>query len=139
MQETISDSGTKKLAWGIWRRRILLVNADLGGLLFYSAILQHEGYEVRSVASHKEAVARLRQEEFDLIILIQGSPGAWDLSGVVEERRIDSPTPILTLFPGTPKADDRRAAPSEALHQQEVPSGLLEVVAKYLRPAVGTA
>lgn len=55
------------------KQRVLVVDDDLNDLLYYTAILQHEGYEVRSMASYKEGGECFDRETFDLVIVSQGS------------------------------------------------------------------
>ena len=59
---------------GLIKRRLLVVDEDLEDLLYYSAVLQHQGYEVRSIPSYKEGAAWVEREDFDLILVSQGSP-----------------------------------------------------------------
>ena len=59
---------------GSIRKRLLVVDENLEDLLCYSAVLQHQGYEVHSIPSYKDGVASVGREDFDLILLSQGSP-----------------------------------------------------------------
>lgn len=73
MQKKTSGFRTKSGIAPQRKRKILLVDDDLNDLLYYSAVLQHEGYDVRSIPSHKEAADCINRESFDLIIVGQGT------------------------------------------------------------------
>lgn len=75
------EAGIMPSVTGYKKRKVLVVDDDLNDLLRYSAILQHEGYDVRSIPSHKDAADCVRREQFDLIIVSQGS-------GVFEGRAV---------------------------------------------------
>jgi len=76
---------------------LLLADEDLDDLRRYSRILNHIGYEVRSFASYSAAAACLAVEEFDLIIVSQGTSnfeGRHVLARAIEK---DRHTPVLVL------------------------------------------
>ncbi len=73
MQARATETNAKRGLALRRRQRVLVVDDDLNDLLRYSAILQHEGYEVRSIASHREAANCIGREKFDLIIVSQGT------------------------------------------------------------------
>lgn len=79
------------------KRRLLVVDDDLDDLLRYSAILQHEGYEVRSMASHKDAAKCVNRERFDLIIVSQGKAFFEGRSVVARAFSRNQRVPVLVL------------------------------------------
>jgi two-component system response regulator (stage 0 sporulation protein F) len=119
------------------RQKILLVDDDLNDLLYYSAILQHEGYEVCSVASHREGAERLDRENFDFVITSQGTAafeGRDVLARVVEK---DRNIPTLVLSRSCDIDCYLEAMQMGAFDYQEKPlaaAELAEIVASLLRP-----
>lgn len=79
------------------KRKVLVVDDDLSDLLSYSAILQHEGYEVRSVASHKDVADCVRLEEFDLIIVSQGTAAFEGRAVLARALERNQKMPVLVL------------------------------------------
>jgi DNA-binding NtrC family response regulator len=79
------------------KRRVLVVDNDLNDLLRYSAILQHEGYEVRSIASHNEAAHCISREKFDLIIVSQGTAAFEGQSALARAFSKHQQVPVLVL------------------------------------------
>lgn len=73
MRPKYREAGTLPRVIGHKKRKVLVVDDDLRDLLRYSAILQHEGYDVRSIPSHKDAADCVKREQFDLIIVSQGT------------------------------------------------------------------
>ena len=52
MQRQEVDGRKAKQLSSLLKRRVLVVDEDLDDLLYYSAVLQHHGYEVRSIHSY---------------------------------------------------------------------------------------
>jgi DNA-binding NtrC family response regulator len=79
------------------QRKVLLVDESLRDLQYYSAILQGQGHEVRIVPSYAEGWLALEKEDFDFVIVSQGShefEGRVLLQHAIEiERRL----PVLVL------------------------------------------
>ena len=73
MQDRLSGLGSNQKIFPQRKKRVLVVDEDLNDLLYYSAVLQHEGYDVRSLASYQEGVASFDNEAFDLVIVSQGT------------------------------------------------------------------
>ena len=67
------------------KKRILAVDADATALGTLRQILLQKGYEISAAATGEEALARMRSESFDLVILDVVLPG---LSGFELCRRI---------------------------------------------------
>lgn len=88
-RQDVFDRKAKELAASI-KRRLLVVDEDLDDLLYYSAVLQHEGYQVRSIPSYTDGAACVEREDFDLIVVSQGSPnfeGRLVLARAIERNR----------------------------------------------------
>jgi DNA-binding NtrC family response regulator len=102
----------------------------------YSAVLQYHGYEVRSIPSYSEGVTCLADEDFDLIIVSQGSSnfeGRHVLARAVEK---DRHTPVLVLTRSVDMPCYMEAIQLGALDYIEKPlppSDIGQMVAKHLR------
>ena len=57
MQRHDIDARKTKQLPGSLKRRLLVVDEDLDDLLYYSAVLQHQGYQVRSIPSYTDGAA----------------------------------------------------------------------------------
>jgi len=55
------------------RGKVLVVDEDLGDLIYYREILEGVGYEVVSCASYAEGINCLERELYDFIVVDQGS------------------------------------------------------------------
>jgi DNA-binding NtrC family response regulator len=82
---------------GLIRRRLLVVDEDMEDLLYYSSVLQHQGYEVRSIPSYKEGAAWVEREDFDLILVSQGSRNFEGRSVLARAIEKDRHTPVVVL------------------------------------------
>ena len=91
MNEMMQSKGTDESA------RILLVEdeAHLAGPLQFN--LEQEGYEIRSTGSGKEAIALIKSERFDLIILDLTLEEVDGLEVARQVRRRNEKLPILML------------------------------------------
>jgi two-component system response regulator HydG len=77
--------------------RILLVDDDRAFRVSTSALLRQDGYEVTPVANGEEAVAALRQQRFDLMLLDLRLPGMNGLRIVEALRLWGEGVPILMI------------------------------------------
>jgi two-component system C4-dicarboxylate transport response regulator DctD len=140
-RQEVDDRKAKQLS-GFLKRRVLVVDEDLDDLLYYSAVLQHHGYEVRSVPSYSDGATCLEREDFDLIIVSQGSPnfeGRHVLARAIEK---DRRTPVLVFTRSVDMPCYMEAIQSGALDYIEKPlppSEIGELVAKHLRTHLGRA
>jgi DNA-binding NtrC family response regulator len=94
--QDVNDGKVKELP-GSFKRRVLVVDEDLNDLLYYTDVLRHEGYQVRSILSYTAGAACVEREDFDLIVVSQGSPsfeGRLVLARAIERNRW---TPVLVL------------------------------------------
>ena len=141
VQQNLGDRKPKQLSCSI-KRRVLVVDEDLDDLIYYSAVLQHRGYEVRSSSSYSDGATCLEGEDFDLIIVSQGSSnfeGRRVLARAIEK---DRHTPVLVFTKSVHMPCYMEAIQLGALDYLEKPlppSEIEELVAKHLRSPAGTA
>jgi DNA-binding NtrC family response regulator len=135
------DRKAKQLS-SLLKRRVLLVDENLDDLLYYSAVLQHRGYDVRSIPSYLDGATCLECEDFDLIIVSQGSSnfeGRHVLARAIEK---DRHTPVLVFTRSVDMPCYLEAIQLGALDYIEKPlppSEIGEMVAKHLRARPGRA
>ena len=140
-RQDVDDRKTKQLP-GLLNRRVLVVDENLDDLLYYAAVLQHQGYQVRSIPSYTDGAACVEREDFDLIVVTQGSPsfeGRLVLARAIERNRW---APVLVLTRVIEMPCYIEAMQSGALDYMEKPSPPSEIgqlVAKYLRIHLGRA
>ena len=65
LRQDVGEGKAKQLP-GLVKRRVLVVDEDLDDLLYYSAVLQRHGFEVRSIPSYLDGSTCLEREDFDL-------------------------------------------------------------------------
>lgn len=97
MAKDQSKSGIEKASADGQERKLLLVDEDASDLDYYTEVLRFLGYEVHPVGSYSSAAATLGREQFDLVIVDQGSSdfeGRTVLSRAVETHRH---VPVLVL------------------------------------------
>lgn len=136
MQRRIIGTGASAATAPPRRRRVLVVDDDLNDLLYYSAVLQHEGYEVRSIASHKEATDCIKRERFDLIIVSQGTAAFEGRSVLAQAFERNQKMPILVLSRSSDIDCYLEAMQMGAIDYREKPlaaSELAEMVGRHLR------
>ena len=124
------------------KRRLLVVDEDLEDLLYYSAILQHQGYEVRSISSYKDGVTWARRQDFDLVLVSQGSTKFEGRSVLARAIERDRHTPVVVLSLRVDMPCYLEAMQSGALDYTEkplLPSEIAELVRKHLRAPSASA
>lgn len=77
--------------------RILIVDNDEGLVHFLCRILRKQGHEVSEARNGNEALARIRDEEFDLVLLDYKMPGLNGLETLREIRRASLRTPVVIM------------------------------------------
>lgn len=77
--------------------KLLLTDEDLDELRGYSKSLNHLGYDVRSFASYGAAATCLARENFDLVIVSQGTSNSEGRQVVARAIVQDRHTPVLVL------------------------------------------
>jgi two-component system C4-dicarboxylate transport response regulator DctD len=88
-RQDVDDRKVKELP-GSLKPRVLLVDEDLDDLWRYSAFLYDQGYQVRAIPSFADGAACVESEDFDLIVVSQGSPsfeGRLVLARAIERNR----------------------------------------------------
>ena len=85
-------------------KRILIIEDDAFCREAMEHLLQSLGYETHSCSCGKEAVARLAEEVFDIIITDFQMPGMDGLELIEKAREMD-PTLALILVTGVPPED----------------------------------
>ena len=78
-------------------RKVLLVDESLRDLQYYSAILQGQGHEVRIVPSYAEGWLALEKEDFDFVIINQGSREFEGRALLQRAIEIERHLPVLVL------------------------------------------
>lgn len=125
-----------------FKRRVLVVDEDLNDLRYYTDVLQHQGYQVRSTPSYTDGAACVGREHFDLIVVSQGSrnfEGRLVLARAIEK---DRHTPVLVFTRAVDMPCYMEAIQSGALDYIEKPlprSKIGDLVAKHLRTHLGRA
>ncbi|HUZ46262.1 MAG TPA: response regulator [Terriglobia bacterium] len=115
---------------------MLVVDDDLNDLLHYSAILQHEGYEVRSLASYMEGAACLDKETFDLVIVSQGTAAFEGRAVLARAFDVNDDIPVFVLSRSSDIDCYLEAMQMGAFDYREKPlaaSELAEMVARHLQ------
>lgn len=80
--------------------RLLVVDDERDIRFLYAAELEDEGYEVETAGNGEEAVEKIQNHHFDLIILdiqLKGESGLQLLQKIVKERT-DLPVILCTAF-----------------------------------------
>lgn len=117
--------------------RLLLVDDNLDDLLYYAAVLERQGYDVRSVSTYAEGAVWLDREDFDLVIVSQGGTdfeGREVLSHALEKDR-HTPVLVLTRVPDmSAYIEAMQMGAFDYLEKPLTATELMDLVAKHLRP-----
>jgi len=120
---------------GLIRKRLVVVDENLEDLLYYSAVLQHQGYEVHSIPSYKDGAAWVGREDYDLMLLSQGGPsfeGRPVLSRAIERDR-HAPVVVLSRSIDMPcYIEAMQCGALDYLQKPLLPSEIGFLVRKYL-------
>lgn len=84
------------------KRRILLVDDELAILLTLKAILEINGFDVKTAASAKEAIATLKAEEFQMVITdmrMESERAGYDVVRAAKKQKYDPAIALLTAYP----------------------------------------
>lgn len=84
------------------KRRILLVDDELPILLTLKAILEMHGFEVETAASAREAMQKLDQASYHMVITdmkMETETSGYDVIRVARHKDYDPATAILTAYP----------------------------------------
>ena len=126
---------------GLMRKRLLVVDEDLEDLLHYSAVLRRQGYEVCSVPSFQDGAAWVDREDFDLILVSQGSSNFEGRSVLARAIERDRHAPVVVLSRSIDMPCYIEAIQSGALDYIEkplVPSEIGLLVRNHLRARAAT-
>lgn len=77
--------------------KLLLVDEDACDLDYYTEVLRYLGYEVQPVNSYSKAASTLDREQFDLVIVDQGSTNFEGRSVLSRAVEVAHHVPILVL------------------------------------------
>lgn len=137
----VDDRSSKKLS-SLPKPRVLVVDEDLDDLRYYSAVLQRHGLEVQAISSYVQGADCLVFEDFDLIIVNQGSSnfeGRRVLARAIERNRR---TPVLVVTRSIEMSCYLEAIQSGAVDYIEkplLPSQIADLVARSIRTHLGKA
>lgn len=84
------------------KRRILLVDDELAILLTLKAVLEMNGFEVETAHSAKEAIQRLNDSEYQMVITdmrMETETAGYDVVRAAKKQSYNPATAILTAFP----------------------------------------
>jgi len=142
MQGPNMDARKSDQLLSLIRRRLLVVDEDLEDLLYYSAVLQHQGYEVCSIPSYQDGAKWVGREDFDLILVSQGSPNFEGRSVLARAIERDRHAPVVVLSRSVDMPCYIEAMQSGALDYMEkplLPSEIEQLVKKHLRTRSASA
>jgi DNA-binding NtrC family response regulator len=124
------------------RWKVLLVNEDFMFLHAQARLLKRHGFEVRPCASYDEGKAVLEREDFDLVIVSQGSPEFEGRTVLAHASETVRKTPVLVVARQADvrcylEAMDMGAAD---YFQEPLAASDIEIVKlRFLQPPIGTA
>jgi len=84
------------------KRRILLVDDELAILLTLKAILEINGFDVKTAASAKEAISTMKSEEFHMVITdlrMESDTSGYDVIRAARRMKYDPAVALLTAYP----------------------------------------
>lgn len=84
------------------KRRILLVDDELAILLTLKAILEIHGFEVETASSAKEGVAKLKANEYHMVITdmrMESERAGYDVVRAAKKTKYDPAVALLTAYP----------------------------------------
>ena len=84
------------------KRRILLVDDELPILLTLRAILEMHGFEVDTAASAREAIGKLDENTYHMVITdlrMEEATSGYDVIRAAKHQTYDPATAILTAYP----------------------------------------
>ena len=118
------------------KRRILVVDDDRGLRLALSTLLKAAGHEVETVGDGPEALAELRDRDFDIVLLDIGLPSMSGLEVLARAQALDTPPRVVMMTsddtPETVLESVRRQA-FRYLRKPFAPKVIIEVVDEVVR------
>jgi DNA-binding NtrC family response regulator len=115
---------------------LLVVDEDVDDLRFYSSVLRQEGYEVRSIPSYRDGVTWAGREDFDLILLNQGSPHFESRPVLARAIERDRHTPVVVLSRSIDMPcyiEAMQCGAADYMEKPSLPSEIEILARKYLR------
>ena len=109
---------------------MLLVDEEVDRLLYYTAVFQDSGGEVRPCPSYRKAAEWFGREKLDLVIISPGNH-AFALARAIEAAQGVS---VLILAPSTDTTDHLEPAQIGDLEKHLTPSEVAELVANHFGP-----
>ena len=79
------------------KRRILWADDEIDLLKPHIRFLEGKGYEVVSVLSGEDALARIKKEPFDLVLLDEMMPGMGGIATLQAIKEVDSAVPVVLI------------------------------------------
>jgi len=122
------------------RRRILVVDDDRGLSLALSTLLKAVGHAVETAGDGPDALALLREHDFDIVLLDIGLPTMSGLDALAQARAFATPPLVIMMT-----ADDTPETVLESVRRQAFkflrkpfpPNSIVEVVHDAVRSAAG--
>ncbi len=84
------------------KRRILLVDDELAILLTLKAILEINGFDVETAASAKEAIGKLKANEYHMVISdmrMEHDTAGYDVVRTARKQKYNPAVALLTAYP----------------------------------------
>lgn len=110
---------------------VLVVDDEQGMRDTVTEILESVGYEVTTAATGDDALLRLRQQDFDVVVMDIRMPGR---DGISVLREIGGPPPPVVMMTAYAVEDQLRAAVDAqsfaVAHKPVPPTYLLDLVAR---------
>lgn len=115
---------------GLGLARVLLVDGDLTSRLTLQTVLEAGGYRVDAAASAAEAVGKLEEREYDLVLsdLQMESPEA-GLKVLAHARMMDykPATALITTYQNKARGGSKKAAGTVLIEPEDLPELLSRV------------
>jgi DNA-binding NtrC family response regulator len=115
---------------------ILVVDDEKSLRFSFQRFLSAEGYQVTTAADFDEAMATLRDEEFDLIFsdIVLGGRTGLDLLRALRDRKVGTPVVMITGFPNVETASETvRLGAYDYIPKPVVKKDLLQVARAALK------
>ena len=114
------------------RKRILVVDDEVDIVNLVRLILEDAGYEVQASVSGVEALDKLRNEQFDLVLLDVMMPTftGWDVLRELRRQSKTKEVPVALLTARASPRDDNRQHPSEFCDYIPKPFGAEDLVSR---------
>src|SRR5690606_38028057 len=122
-------------------RRILLVEDNPVNQLYAQALLQSQGHEVVLASDGREAVSRVREHDFDLVLMDCHMPGMDGYEATRRIRALPAPrgeVPVVALTASAMAGDRERclsAGPNDLLAKPFTPQEMAAMISRAARQA----